>query len=130
MASIDKSTQIYVRPQTEFITYYAYYNAVDPNTFQTQTKWYEPNAIGFQHPTDFQNIHVKDIHHDLLFCLAKKTNKKIVLVTNENLTDAIGEKALLKKIESYNGVYAYSFIYNMNAIPKDSVIDCDKRDLN
>ncbi len=130
LATIDKNTQIYVRPQTEFITYYAYYNAVDPASYRTQTKWYEPNAVGFQHVTDFQNIHVKDMHPDLLFCLAKKINKNIILVTNENLTESLGEKTLLKKIESYNGVYTYSFVYNINAMPEDAVIDCESRNLN
>ncbi len=128
--TLDKNTQIYVKPQTEFLTYYAYYNAIDPSLFQTKTKWYQPDSIGFQHPTDFKNIHVKDMHQDLLFCLAKKTNTKIVLVTNENITDAVGEKALLKEIGSYDGVYTNSFAYDITAMPKDAVTDCNKRDLH
>jgi 4-amino-4-deoxy-L-arabinose transferase-like glycosyltransferase len=130
LGTLDKNTEVYVKPQTEFITYYAYYNQIDPAIFQKETKWYEPNAVGFQHATDFRNIHVKDMHQDLLFCLAKKTNKKIVLVTNDNLTNTLGEKTLLKKISSYNDVYTYSFVYNINAMPEDAVLDCDTRNVN
>lgn len=119
----NKKTQIYIRSITEGIVFYAYVNKVDPTIFQKSVIRQKPDAIGFVHATDLENIHITTKNIYEIYCLAKRNNVNTLYVTNENLLRTNEVNKIKKIIFSENGVDTLGLVYDVNDITNKN-IDC------
>lgn len=117
----DKNTQIYISSFTEAIEYYAFMNKVDPIIYQKQVVLAKPDAIGFAHATDLENIHTTSENINKIYCQSKINNTHSLFVTPENLQGSLGKAK--KIIFSPDQVLTILFIYDVNDIVGTN-IDC------
>lgn len=124
LAKQDKKTHIYIRSITEGITLYAYYNAIDPAVFQQKSVFQKPDAIGFAHVKDFENIHITEQDMFGIACKTKQMNKSALFVSSEN--DRSIPDSSKKIIYSENGVDTLSIIYDLTKITFNYAL-CQKK---
>lgn len=113
----NKQTQIYIRSITEGVSYYAYFNAIDPHLYQKNSTFSHADAVGFSHAIDLENIHITEEDFYVLSCKLKDKNERSLYVSHENIKN-IPEDAK-KIIYSENGVDSLAVIYDLNKIPED-----------
>ena len=119
-----KQTPIYIRSITEGISYYAYFNAIDPHTFQRKAVYSIPDAVGFTHATDLENIHITEEDFHVLSCELKNKDEHALYVSHENVRE-IPDNAK-KIIYSENGVDTLAIVYDLSKISTD-ILHCGNR---
>ncbi len=99
------------------IMYYAYYDQIDPNFYQSHVVLGNKEASGFQHAVALGNVsqenHGKSL--ETAACLAIQTDQPTLYVTNEDK----GPTYLVKTIWSQNGALRYAYIYDAYAMGQD-----------
>lgn len=121
----NKNTSIYIRSITESIILYAYVNKVDPLFFQKSVIRQKPDAIGFVHATDLENLHVTERSIEEIYCQLKDKHTQVLYITNEDFVKT-GKMIKTKKIIwSENGVDTLAFVYDVKDVNKLN-IDCTK----
>ena len=125
LGKFNKDISIYIRSITESPILYAYTNKTDPTVFQKSVIRKKPDAIGFVHATDLDNLHVIERSIEEIYCQSKKNHSQALYVTNENFVKTGKVKKTTKIIWSENGVDTLAFIYNVKDINEEN-IDCTK----
>ncbi len=116
MGTQDEKTEIYIKPFfASPITYYAFYNKVDPTFYQKNVKLERPSDDGFAHAIQLGNIHVTHDADTIAMC--KLQNKPdAIFITNERVEIPEGEIVPKKIWKSSNGVLDLAFAYEIRDI--------------
>jgi len=97
------------------IIYYAFYNQLDPTTYQHTTVLGDLEASGFQHTQSVGAVWARDINFDVFSCLAAEAGKRGLYATNANFMD----QTKLKTLTSENGVLDYAYVYQTKEKPEN-----------
>lgn len=125
LGQFNKKTSIYIRSITESVILYSYVNKVDPTVFQKVVIRQKPDAIGFVHATDLENLHVTERSIEEIYCQLKDKHTQVLYITNEDFVKT-GKMIKTKKIIwSENGVDTLAFVYDVKDVNKLN-IDCTK----
>jgi len=124
LGRFDKKTDIYIRSITEAPILFAYVNKVDPEIFQKTVVRKNPDAIGFIHATDLNNLHITERSIEAIYCQTKNNNNQILYIINEDFVKVGKVKKAKKIIWSENHVDTLAFIYDIKDVYAKS-IDCN-----
>lgn len=121
-----QDTTIYINPfYAEPLIFYAYYNSIDPVKYQTEYTLGEPDTLGFTHLVELGNIKITSIEYNEMYCVAKKSNNRILYLTNENLSQKFNNSDIkpMYVSTSSNGVYNLGYVYNLSDLMNSNLPD-------
>lgn len=119
----DKKVPVYIRTINEAIVLYAYYNAVDPQFFQSNVVRPPADSGGFSHATVLGNVHRTEMNIDEIYCKSKNT-PHFLYATNADLMKLGLVKKPTEIIYSRDKVHDLYYIYDSRDIITKS-IDCE-----
>lgn len=125
LSGFENTADIYIRSIPEGILMYAYVNRTEPASYQASVIRKPPDDLGFEHASDFNNIHITENSIEEIYCLSLDKNRPVYFVTNEDMIKTGKVKKALRIVRSENNVDTLGFVYDVNDLV-DPGIDCGK----
>ncbi len=118
-------TKIYLKPFfAEPLIYYAFYNKVDPQEYQSNVELGKTEQTGFQRVTKLKNVYIYENMYMKVGCEAHNSPLKILYITNENLDEKFNNKIKpLFIAKSASRLTDLAFVYDAKEL-FTSDIDC------
>lgn len=109
--------KIFIKSIDEGITFYAFFNKINPSIFQKEVVRQKRSETGFIHPLRFNSLVQTHLSIEETYCQCLKNNEFCLYIYNEDKGLGPAEKVFFTE----NKVHKLMYIYNLNKIQKGKI---------